>query len=643
MTAGDVWARTGPYLLAGAVIVILQSAVIVALLSQRTRRARAERALRDSEVRFRLMADRAPVMMWTARPDTTLDFANHTCTEFLGVPMEQLLGAGWLTVIHPDDRAHCERTYVSAFQERRPFRMELRLRRADGLYRWVLALGLPKYGPDGSYSGVVGSTIDITERKESERALRESQKRLTMATAAGAVGVWDWNFETNELFVDAGLKSLLGFEDAEISSRPDDWGSRVHPQDLAAAAARVEACMNGSTDVYEIEHRMLHKDGTARWFLSRGSAVRGEGGKLLRLVGTKVDITERKRAVEQFRLAIEAAPAGMMMIDRAGAIALVNAEAERIFGYDRTELIATPVETLVPGLLGDGTHELHGLRKDGIKVPLEVRLNPLDTAAGELVLVSVVDIAEQQRIERENRDLMAQLQHLAGSLMTAQDAERARIARELHDGVSQQLAALSIALSGLKRRFGTGPGTVDLEAALSSLQQRAVALSESVRDISHDLHPNVLKHAGLAAALTDHCASVSRAHALAVTCTADGDFESIRPETALSLYRIAQEALHNVIKHANARQVGVRLLRNSNNAELDIADDGKGFDVAATRRSRKGLGLVSINERVRLAGGTLTVMTESNKGTRIRVRLPAGGGPEADRLPAPVITTRANR
>jgi PAS domain S-box-containing protein len=626
------------YFLAVALILIAQSAVLVVLLVQRTRRARAERALRESEERFRLIADRAPVMMWTTRPDTTLDFLNQTCAEFSGVSIEHLLGTGWLDTVHPDDRDHCARIYVPAIEARTPFRMEYRVRRADGDYRWVLSLGLPKDGPDGSYSGFVGSTIDITERKESEDALRQSQQRLTMATAAGALGVWDWSFQTNELFVDPGLKSLLGFEDAEISTRPDDWGSRVHPQDAPAAAARVQACIDGDTDVYEIEHRMLHKDGTVRWFLSRGSAVRGEDGRLHRMVGTKVDVTERKRAAEQFRLAIEAAPAGMMMIDRAGAIVLVNAEAERLFGYDRTELITTPVEMLVPGLLGDGRHELHGVRKDGTKVPLDVRLNPLDTAAGELVLVSVVDIAERQRAERENRDLMEQLHHLAGSLITARDAERARIARDLHDGVSQQLAALSIALSGFKRRLGTRPGDVDLEAGLSAIQQRAVALAESVRDISHDLHPNVLKHAGLTAALADHCESVSRAHALAVTCTADGDFESISPDTALCLYRIAQEALHNVIKHANARQVEVRLLRNSHMAELAIADDGKGFDVAETRRTRTGLGLVSIKERVRLAGGTLSVMTEWNKGTRIQVRLPSESA-DAGKVHGSLVTT----
>jgi two-component system sensor histidine kinase UhpB len=107
-----------------------------------------------------------------------------------------------------------------------------------------------------------------------------------------------------------------------------------------------------------------------------------------------------------------------------------------------------------------------------------------------------------------------------------------------------------------------------------------------------------------------------------VTCTAEGDFDSIDGETALCLYRVAQEALHNVVKHARARRAEVRLLRVNGIAELTVTDDGKGFDVAETRRQHKGLGLVSINERVRLAGGNFSVMTEWNKGTQIRVRVP---------------------
>ena len=380
------------------------------------------------------------------------------------------------------------------------------------------------------------SSLDIADRQESEDALRRNQQRYTMATAAGAVGVWDWNFETNEIYVDPTLKAILGFADAEITNSVEDWGSRVHPEDAPAATARVRACIDGKTDVYEIEHRMLHKDGSSKWFLSRGSAVRGIDGTLQRLVGTKVDITERKRAE-------------------------------------------------------DAVHE------------------------------------NEAALQASNREI----RHLAGSLITAQDAERARIARDLHDDVSQQVAALSIALSSLKRRVAAVSNDAHLDADVSSIQQRTTALAESVRALSHDLHPDVLRHAGLAAALAAHSAGLSHAEAIDVTCTVEGDCGAIDAKTAVCLYRIAQEALHNVVKHSGARHAEVQLLCAGDRTQLTIVDDGRGFDVAKTWLSRKGLGLVSIKERARLAGGTLSVATELDKGTRVRVRLPTTPGPR----PAP--------
>jgi len=247
-----------------------------------------------------------------------------------------------------------------------------------------------------------------------------------------------------------------------------------------------------------------------------------------------------------------------------------------------------------------------------------------DTETGRLLLSA--DTAERQRSERENQDLLDRLQRLAAALITAQDRERARIARDLHDDLSQQIAALSIALSGVKRRLGSVTDDLGLHADLASIQQRVIALAEGVRDLSHDLHPDVLKHAGLPRALSARCDELSRSHAIAATCTADGDFESVDADTRHCLYRVAQEALHNVVKHAGAQRVEVRLVRTCDVAEVTVADDGRGFVVAEARRTRHGLGLLSINERVRLAGGTLSVVTESGKGTRIRVQLPCAGG-----------------
>jgi PAS domain S-box-containing protein len=162
-------------------VVAIQAAFLVALLIRGRRHALAERARRTREERFRRMIDRAPVMLWTARPDTTLDYLNQNCVEFTGLPIEKLLDEGWLDAVHPEDRDYCVGIYTPAFEARTPFLFEYRVRRADGAYRWLLGSGVPKYGPDGSYAGYVGCDIDITERRNAEDVLRESQGALEIS------------------------------------------------------------------------------------------------------------------------------------------------------------------------------------------------------------------------------------------------------------------------------------------------------------------------------------------------------------------------------------------------------------------------------------------------------------------------------
>ena len=227
--------------------------------------------------------------------------------------------------------------------------------------------------------------------------------------------------------------------------------------------------------------------------------------------------------------------------------------------------------------------------------------------------------ASQDSLRRSN----AQIQSLAGRLITAQEAERTRIARELHDDVNQQLAALSISLSGLKRRLPSEAAEAQQEVA--RLQQQTIALSEAIRHLSHELHPGVLQHAGLVAALQGDCAEFGSQHGIDVTFHADAGLEEIPADVALCLYRVAQEALHNMARHAGARQAEVALTRSDDILELRIADDGQGFDLAAARR-RGGLGLISIDERVRLVQGGVQIVTEPRRGTELRVRVPLHAG-----------------
>ena len=232
----------------------------------------------------------------------------------------------------------------------------------------------------------------------------------------------------------------------------------------------------------------------------------------------------------------------------------------------------------------------------------------------------------------------AQIQGLAGRLITAQEAERTRIARELHDDVNQQLAALSISLSGLKRRLPSEAAEAQQEVA--RLQQQTIALSEAIRHLSHELHPGVLQHAGLVAALQGDCAEFGSQHGIDVTFHADAGLEDIPADVALCLYRVAQEALRNIARHAGARRAEVALTRSDDILELRIADDGQGFDLAAARR-RGGLGLISIDERVRLVQGGVQIVTEPRRGTELRVRVPlhAGEGTPLEEEHAPRKST----
>ncbi len=163
------------------IVVAVQAAVIGALLIHLARRRRAERVLRSSEERFRHVADHVPVILWTARPDTSLDFINAYSVEFAGLPLQQLLDEGWLRLMHPDDVEPSISSYLPAFEAREPFMFEYRLRRGDGAFRWMLASGIPKYAADGTFDGYIGCSIDITERKEAEDRIRENSAALEVS------------------------------------------------------------------------------------------------------------------------------------------------------------------------------------------------------------------------------------------------------------------------------------------------------------------------------------------------------------------------------------------------------------------------------------------------------------------------------
>ena len=217
------------------------------------------------------------------------------------------------------------------------------------------------------------------------------------------------------------------------------------------------------------------------------------------------------------------------------------------------------------------------------------------------------------------RGSYGRVRELAGKLITAQELERSRIARDLHDDLSQQLAALSISISKL-RRGSSEPS--ELNDALRALQERTVAVVDHVRDLSHDLHPATLHHVGLVPALRTHCADVARQHSLDVRFSADGALAPLPRDVTVCLYRIVQEGLRNVATHAGVRDASVSLTQTPDLVELTIVDRGRGFDLDGGA-ARGGLGLLSIEERARLVGGIVKITSTPDRGTALHVKVPA--------------------
>ena len=179
-----IWESYRTYIIGGISLLLAEALLIFGLVWQRARAKRAETQLRESEKRFRLVANTAPVMIWTDGTDRKCSYVNKTWLDFTGRPLEAELGDGWTEGIHPDDSNRCLQTYTEAFDRRESFELQYRLRRKDGEYRWVLDDGVPRFNPDGTFAGYIGSCIDITERKQAEESLATIGRRLIEAHEA---------------------------------------------------------------------------------------------------------------------------------------------------------------------------------------------------------------------------------------------------------------------------------------------------------------------------------------------------------------------------------------------------------------------------------------------------------------------------
>jgi PAS domain S-box-containing protein len=332
----------------------------------------------------------------------------------------------------------------------------------------------------------------------------------------------------------------------------------------------------------------------------------------------------------------QAATQAIIVVDRRGRVVMANPATEKLFGFQADELAGQTLERLLPQRL-DKIHvkhrdgffknpqtrpmgmgmDLQARRKDGSEFFAEISLTYIAGAEGTLAVAFVTDVSKRRADEQVLRHQREDLRTLAVKLMTAQDDERRRIARNLHDDLSQSLAFVAMDLGKLANK----PVASDLTQELRSLQRRAAEAAENVRRISHELHPSILDDIGLTAALEQYCSEFQERSGIVTHFDSNDVPETLASSVSNSIYHIAQECLRNVAKHSRAEEVFVVLDSIDGVLRLTVKDHGVGLspEMSATG---KGIGIVGMRERAHLVNGNISIRSSSGKGTEVNVEVP---------------------
>ena len=617
----------------------------------------SEAGLRESEDRFRIVADAAPVLIWMAGTDKLCNFFNKPWLDFTGRSLEQELGNGWAKGVHPEDLEKCLEVYAEAFDARKPFVMQYRLRRYDGEYRWISDQGVARYDSNGKFAGYIGSCVDVTDLIKKDEALREFEERVVLAAEATHHGVWELDTTTSELWMSDKARSLFQF-DPEARLDQAMHQARVHPEDRALRESAVKYAIETKGE-YAIEYRISPRDGTFRWISDRGRCVTGKHGKGKRLIGVSVDITPQKEAQDLFRLAAEGSHLGVWHWDEMAKTLTWDAATRDTFGVSTDAQIT--IDTFYSALHLDDAERVKQTwrRALELQLPYQVEFRTqradgtvrwvdargrgyYDEAGRPLSMTGVaLDITDRKEAELAAQQNREELSHL--SRVAAMGQLAASIAHELN----QPLSGITSNASAGQRFIDRGQ--VDLRE-LRDLLGDIVADGRRAGDVIRGLQTMVKK--GVTARqrvnLNDLVMNVVRMvkpDAMLRSCELGTFLDPDLPAVEGDPVQL-QQVLLNLIVNAfdamsdapiNQRKVVIVTERNGHNAICaSVRDYGLGipqeviermFDQFFTTKAKGlGMGLSIVHSIVESHGGKIAAENAKDGGARLHFTLPIYAG-----------------
>jgi PAS domain S-box-containing protein len=630
------------------VLTLLLFGVLYSLSHSRNRALaladRITKTLRESEERFRVIAENASDLITVFDTTGKRVYANPTYGRLFG-DAQALIGGDMGDHIHPDDRERVRESFRETVRDGRTRHSVFRFVVPGGEVRFIESYRSAVLDSQGRVEFVVAVARDVTERRRTDEALRARDMQLQEAQVLANLGSWEWDLRSNTRTWSDQLSRIFGLRPDQMPSAFDGFYPLVHPEDRERTAALArEALRTGKG--YENQFRIVRPDGAVRTVHNQARVDRDESGKAVRVIGVCQDITERKQAEEQvhvsqerFRMMVEnVRDYAIYILDMKGFVTSWNLGAERICGYLADEIIGKHYSRFFlpdhaargdPGIQLQfasiqGRYESEGfrVRKNGARFWAHVILTPLLDETGKRRGFSEIvhDITERKRAEEDLHSYAERLKTTSRRLVEVQESERRLLATELHDRVGQNLTALGINLSiiagGLPERAKS-----ELAARLEDCNSLVEGTVDAMRDVMAELRPHALDDYGLPAALRSLATGFSRRTGIQVAFEKEGRGSDLPKPVDLAMFRIAQEALNNIAKHANARRVEIAIRRKNGSALLTVSDDGVGFDPQSVDgpRADAGWGLLIMRERAEAVGAHFTLKAGPNSGVQVLV------------------------
>ena len=529
--------------------------------------------------------------------------------------------------VHPEDRDQVAKAVREAMTSRRHYAEEFRVVRADGTMRWLAAKGSFHYGTNGGAVRMLGMAVDVTERKQSEESLKLFRKLIDASNDAFEVidPITLRFLDMNE----TGCKDL-GYSCEEVLALTvRDVNPEVDKPELVKVWSRLE--QSGSITVETVHRR---KDGSTFPVEVNARCVQFDRRYTVAVVR---DISERKRtqeilqeSEERLRLAVQAGKmfayswdAATDVIKRSGASCKILgiSEATPLTGQQALATVHSDDQERLKAAIAQLSPENPHLqivyrmvRPDGSLVWLERTSRAYFDQDGKLLRIvgMVADVTERKLAEEV-------LSSVSRRLIEAQEAERARIARDLHDDFGQRLALLRVALDQLQSISGDSES--EAIRHMADMRNQITELSAGLRTLAHELHPARLEYLGLVAAIAGFCREFSERRVAETRFTHKSVPNTVPQEVSLCLFRVLQESLRNAVKHSGVRHFEVELQGASESIRLTVRDQGVGFDYEKSALSR-GLGITSMQERLKSVNGELSIVSHLSQGTTVCARVP---------------------